>query len=110
MSKKPRFGGLFDKQHGKRSKAVLKSASQHLYPIDWSLLVNTSATDEKYPFQNRDNLTISIQMQLSQKKKQHFLNFLLHFWNLNEILNILTKKVTFIDFVISITGSENVVI
>ena len=31
-------------------------------------------------FFNRDNLTISIQMQLYQKKK--LLNFLLHFWNL----------------------------
>ena len=27
------------------------------------------ATDEKYPVVNRDNLTISIQMQLSEKQK-----------------------------------------
>ena len=33
------------------------------------LLVNTLATDEKYPVVNRDNLTISIQMQLSEKQK-----------------------------------------
>ena len=33
------------------------------------LRVNTLATDEKYPFLNRENLTIPIQMQLSQKKK-----------------------------------------
>ena len=32
------------------------------------LLVNSLASDEMYPPLNRDNLTISIQMQLSQKK------------------------------------------
>ena len=31
--------------------------------------VNTLAADEKYPVLNRDNLTIPIQMQLSQKQK-----------------------------------------
>ena len=38
------------------------------------LLVNTLAADEKYPLLNRDNLTIPIQMQLSQKQKT-FSNF-----------------------------------
>ena len=33
------------------------------------LLVNTLAADEKYPVLDRDNLTIPIQMQLSQKEK-----------------------------------------
>ena len=33
------------------------------------LLVNTLAADEKYPVLNTDNLTIPIQMQLSQKQK-----------------------------------------
>ena len=33
------------------------------------LLVNTLAGNEKYPVLNRDNLTIPIQMQLSQKQK-----------------------------------------
>ena len=94
MSKKSRFRGCFDKQYGKRVQALLKSASQHLYhfhrslpsKFSWKksffltcqilgLLVNTLATDEKYPVLNRDNLTIPIQMQLSQKKK-HFLIFL----------------------------------
>ena len=88
MSKKSRFREPFDKQHGKRAQALLKSASQHLYHIHWSLpnqfrwktsllltcqilglLVNTLAADEKYPVLNRDNLTIPIQMQLSQKQK-----------------------------------------
>ena len=31
MPKKSRLRESFDKQHGKRAKALLKSASQHLY-------------------------------------------------------------------------------
>ena len=88
MSKKSCFRGPFDKQHGKRAQALLKSASQHLYHIHRSLprklswkksllltckilglLVNTLAANEKYPVLNRDNLAIPIQMQLSQKQK-----------------------------------------
>ena len=98
MSKKSRFRGSFDKQQVKRPEALLKSPSVHLYPIDWSLkiqfswkqsalltcqilglLVNTLAADEKYPVLNRDNLTIPIQMQLSEKQKtfsQFFAAFL----------------------------------
>ena len=98
MSKKSCFRGPFDKQHGKRAQALLKSASQHHYHIHRSLLnklswkksllltckilgllVNTLAADEKYPVLNRDNLTIPIQMQLSQKQKtfsQFFAAFL----------------------------------
>ena len=37
ISKMSRFIGPFDKQHGKRVEALLKSASQHLYPIYWAL-------------------------------------------------------------------------
>ena len=33
------------------------------------LLVNTFTTDEKYLVLNRKNLTMSIEMELSQKKK-----------------------------------------
>ena len=88
MSKKSCFRGPFDKQHGKRAQALLKSASQHLYHIHWSLpnqfrwktsllltcqilglLVNTLAAEEKCPVLNRENLTIPIQMQLSQETK-----------------------------------------
>ena len=42
------------------------------------LLVNTLAANEKYPVLNRDNLTIPIQMQLSQKQKT-FSQFLVVF-------------------------------
>ena len=43
------------------------------------LRVNTLAADEKHPLLKRDNLTIPIQMQLSQKQKdfsQFFARFL----------------------------------
>ena len=98
MSKKSSFIGCVDKQYGKRAQTLLKSASQNLYHIHWSLasklcsnksllltcqilglLVNTLATDEKYPVLNRDHLTIPIQMQLSQKEKsfsESFASFL----------------------------------
>ena len=33
-------------------------------------------------------------MQISKKKKKHFANFLLHFGNVNSILNIFQKKMT----------------
>ena len=91
MSKKSSLIGLFDKQHEKRAQTLLKSESQHLYEIHWSmpiqlswetsllltyqifwLLVNTLVVDEKYPVLNRDNLMIPIQMQLSQKQKKFF--------------------------------------
>ena len=87
MSKEPRYREPFDTPHGKSAEALLKSASQHLYHIHWSLpsqlswktslfltcqilghLLNTLAADQKYPVVNRDNLTIPIKMQLSQKQ------------------------------------------
>ena len=36
------------------------------------LLVNTFPANEEYPVLNRDNLTIPIQKQLSQKQKTFF--------------------------------------
>ena len=88
ISKKLSLREPFNKQHGKLPEALLKPASQHLYHIHWSLpsqlswkksllltcqilglLVNTLAADEKYPVLNRDNLTIPIQMHLSEKQK-----------------------------------------
>ena len=86
------------------------------------LLIKTLAADEKYPLLNRYNLTKPSQMQLSQKQKtfsqifaaflqsrlnfEHFqrndeshsfkqklfLNFLLNFWNIYQILNVLKKR------------------
>ena len=104
MSKKPRLTEPFDKQHGKRAQALLKSTSQQLYhnhsllpsQLSWKLclsltcqilglLFNTLRLDKMYPVLNRDNLTIPIQMQLSQKHKtfaqtlDQFLKFILNF-------------------------------
>ena len=86
MSKKSRLIGPFHKQHGKRAETLLNPASQQPDHIHWSLarklcskksflltcqilvlLVNTLAAYEKYRVLKRDNLTIAIQMQLSQK-------------------------------------------
>ena len=104
MLKKSRFRRPFDKQHGKRVQALFKSPSENLYHIHRSLptklswkksllltckvlglLANTSATDEKYLVFHRDNFTIPVQMQLSEKQKtfsyffvallKHSLNF-----------------------------------
>ena len=98
MSKKSRFRGSIENQYGKRAQTMLKSASQHLDQIYWSmakklcfkqsllftckisgLSVNTLAADEKYLYLYKDSLTIPIQMQLSEKKKKLFLDFLLRF-------------------------------
>ena len=128
MSKKSRFRGCFDKQYGKRAQALLKSASQHLYHIHRSLprklswkksllltcqilglLVNTLATDEKYPVLNRDNLTIPIKMQLSQKQKTSA-QVLAAFWKSRLNFEYFEKKDDLHRFCISqITDSENVV-
>ena len=88
MSIKSRFKGSFKKQHGKRAQTLLKFAWQNLYHIYWSLWMqltfknfllvickisrlfpNTLSADGKYSLLNRDNLTQSIQMQLSRKQK-----------------------------------------
>ena len=119
MSKTSRFRETFDKQHRKRAQTLLKSSSHQLYDIHWSLpsqlswkksllltcqilglLVNTLAADEKYPLLNRDNLAIPIQMQLSQKQKT-FSRFFAAFLKFRLILNILSKNMTLIDFVMS---------
>ena len=117
MSKKSHFRGPFEKQHGKLLEVLFKSASQHLYHFQWSLpsqlswkktllltwkilglLVNTLAADEKYPVLNRDNLTIPIQMQLSEKQKC-FSQFFAAFFKFTLNFQHLEKKMTFIDFV-----------
>ena len=128
MSKKFRFTGLFDKQHGKGAQALLNSASHHFYHILWSLprkwswkksllltweilglLVSTLATDEKCLVVNRDKLTIPIQMQLSQKQKT-FPQFFAAFFKSGRNFQRLEKNNDPYSFCISeITDSENVV-
>ena len=128
MSKKSRFRLPFEKQHNKLVHPRLKCASQHLYHIDWSLpsqfswkksmfltgqivglLVNTLLADEMYTVLNGDNLTIPIQMQLSQKHKtfcQFFTAFLKSSWNF-EHFDKKDDAHRFCNF--EITDSENVV-
>ena len=128
MTKQSQFRGSFEKQHGKRSQALLKYYSQHVYHIHWSLprklswkksllltcqilglLVNTLAGDEKYPALNRDNLTIPLQMQLSEKKKK-ISEFLVAFLKANLNLKYFGEKYDPRRFCISkIRDSENVV-
>ena len=128
MSKKSRFRKPFQKQHGKRAQALPKSASQHLYQIHWSLagklcwkksllltyeilglLVNTLATDEKYPVFNRDKLTIPIQMQLYQKQND-FSKFCASFLKSRLNFKYFESKDEPHRFCISeVTDSENVV-
>ena len=112
-----RFRGPFNKQHGKAAEALLKSASQHLYQIHWSLptqlrwkksllltskilvlYVNTLAADKKYPVLNRDNLTIPVQIKLSRKQK-FFSKFFAVFLKSSLILDHFEKNMTLIAFV-----------
>ena len=91
MCKKSSFKRCINKQHGKRAVILLKSASRQFHYIYWSLskqlswkqfllltcqilglLVNTLAVDDKYPVLYRENLTIPIEIQLSQKQKNLF--------------------------------------
>ena len=73
------------------------------------LLVSTLPADQKYPILNRDNLTIPIQMQLSQKEKtfsEIFARFLKSRGNY-EIFEKKDDPHRFCNF--EITNSENVV-
>ena len=119
MSKKSHFTRCFEKQYEKRAQTLLKSSSQHLYHIHWSLarklsskksllltcqilalLFITLGADEKYPVLNRDNLTKPIQMQLSQKEKS-FSEFFAEFFKSTLNFKHLEKKITLIYFVFS---------
>ena len=116
MSKKFHFRHSFKVQHGKSAQALWKSASQHLSHIHWSLprqlswrtsllltcqilrlLFNTLVSDEKYPVLNRDNLTILIQMQQSQKQNT-FSEFFTGIRKAAINFRYFEKKMTLIDF------------
>ena len=61
-------------------------------------IVVTLTRSEKYSLDNREFLEEPIQFQLS-KELNFFVKFLLHFWNLHLILNILNKKLSLIVYV-----------
>ena len=56
---------------------------------------NTLTANDKYPVLDFVHFSSPIQMILSIKPT-NFLIFLFHFWNLNQILNILKKKMILI--------------
>ena len=55
------------------------------------VFVNTLTPDDKYSRRNMQILWQQFQTPLSQKRKTFF-DFLLHFWHVHEIENILKKK------------------
>ena len=55
------------------------------------VFVNTLTPDVKYSRRNMKILWQQFQTPLSQKRKTFF-DFLLHFWHVHEIENILKKK------------------
>ena len=62
------------------------------------LFLNTLAAGEKYPLLKRENLTVPIQMQLSQKQKK-VSQFFTAFFKSTINLKYFEKKMTLIDFV-----------
>ena len=117
VSKKSIFKRSLNKQHGRCAQALLESVIQNLshlhlsLPSQWSweksllltckflaLLVNTLAADEKYPVLNIENLTLLIQMQLSQEQNT-FSEFLTAFLKSRFNLKHFEKKMTLIEFV-----------
>ena len=70
------------------------------------VFVNTLTGDAKYLVQDCENLLLPIQMN-SLKNLKLFPNFLFHFWNLHQILNILKKRMIVIKCLSDVTDSEN---
>ena len=60
------------------------------------LFVNTLTPDVKYSRRNIQIFWQQLQKLLSQKRKTFF-DFLLHFWNVHEIENILKEKKSILD-------------
>ena len=55
------------------------------------MFVNPLIPDVKYSRRNTQNFWQQLQTPLSQKRKTFF-DFLMHFWNVHEIYNILKNK------------------
>ena len=58
--------------------------------------VRTLNALDKYSFRNTKNLLQPIKMDLSKNLKALFSIFLLNFWNLNKILNILMTLLSYV--------------
>ena len=72
----------------------------------FGLFVNILTAHNKYRVEDCENLQLTIQMQLPGKEKT-FCNFLLHFWNAYQILNILKEKMIVIANVFQKLQTEN---
>ena len=68
------------------------------YAKSWECFLTHWLPIKRILLLKKDNFTIPILIQLSQKET-FFLTFLLDFWNLQYILNILKQKMILIDFV-----------
>ena len=110
MSKKCRLTVPFNKQHGKRARALFKSERLQFYHIYWLLwrqlilkksllvickilrpFVNTFTAHHKYSVLNKQYLLHPIHMQLTQKQKtfsEFFSAFLKSWWNFEHIQKI----------------------
>ena len=107
LSQGHRFRTGFGSQHVRASQLLAKSPWECLYHVlfpfsrmlIWNMsplvfgeilrmFVNTLTIAGKYPVEGCENLQLPIQMQLSAKQKA-FLNFLFHFRDLHQSLNIL---------------------
>ena len=131
MSKKSLFRRPFKKWHRKRAEISLEAERQHVYDIDSSLqtefglkkapwvihkilalFVNPLTADNKFFLLNRGNLFQHFQIHLSHKWKifvPFFFFFFLLFVNLDLILNISKKKMTFIaDVFLNLRTPKNV--
>ena len=114
LCKKRRFKKRFDTQHVKASQILAKSLWErfsHAFSSFWwklilkmcplvlreilGVFVNTLTADGKYPVQDCEKLQLLIQKPLLGNE-QLFLNFLFHFLNLHQILNIFTKEIIII--------------
>ena len=95
---------------------LLKSARHHYYPLflsiygklSWKksalvwyeilrLFFKTLTADDKYSGRCMQSLPQQFQTSLSRKKKT-FSDFLLHFWNVHEIWNILNKEMSLLAY------------
>ena len=118
-SKRSCFRTPFANERVNGFQTLLKAAPHDYYPLfspirgkfSWKkspsvwyeilrLSVNALTADDKYSGSNMQNFPQQFQTPLSHKKK-HFLDFLLHFWNVHEIWSIFKKKDEYPSLIIS---------
>ena len=111
MSKKYGFRRPLNKRYHKRFQTLLKTEGQHLYHHYWwlwrllnwkksvlvickilGLFVNTLTAADKNALPNLDNFNVINSDAIIKETKKLLLIFLLHFWNLDQILKTLKKR------------------